>query len=88
MIDELIQLLTCPRRGTLGSQIVKDQQWHAAHQLKALVIRDGALRSKRRPQVIEQIRYNCEQRPLISIKRLMRNRRCQVGLTPSIDIPP
>src|SRR5262249_43495914 len=77
-------LLTRPWRGTLGSQIVKDQQWHAAHQLKALVIRDGALRPKRRPQVIEQIRYNCEQHRFTSTKRLMRDRRRQVGFADAI----
>ena len=28
MIDQLIELLTHQRRGTLGARVVKDQQWH------------------------------------------------------------
>ena len=60
MDDELVQLFFGPRRGAVRTQIVQYQKFRVFDLLKKIVVTDPALRAKRLPQVVKEVRHEGE----------------------------
>jgi len=71
MVDHLIQFLARPRRRALSTQIVQDQQRHAAYQLEALVIGHCALRAEGRAEMVQQVGHDRKQYLLLAVQGLI-----------------
>ncbi len=84
VIDNLVQLLTRPRRGRFRAQIIQHQQGRGTDFFETLIKRGARVRAKSRTQMIEQVWHNYKHRRITALGLIVRNRRGQVRLARAI----
>ncbi len=78
--NKLFELLSCPLRTGLRSQVIEDEQRCVANLLEQFIVRNVAVRIEGRTQMVEQVRCRNIESVVPLLDSVIGYRRRQVGL--------
>ncbi len=84
IVKYLEEFFLRPLGAALRAQVIQDEQRCVTYLVEALVVGGGAVRAIRRAQVVQQVRYDDEQRWPSACYLLVGDGRRQVGLATAV----